>query len=250
MTPEKMTGCCLVCGVAISRSRPYGPSDSMKFCSRQCAARSPRTRRRLPPPPFPRCVVCAGVCPRRGVTTCSSTCRRQKDVATTLRRRRLYPRPRVMPRVMNCQSCGVVIQRKPRRADAMRFCSRRCAGLMSPAGGRPRRLTRPYPRCVVCAGVCPHRGRVTCSAECKQVKQRGDRRLLTVPLQAQCPACRSAFHARNKDHVYCSARCARRMRKLRARLGYVPFAERQELIELVALVKQANRRIAGVTECP
>jgi predicted RNA-binding Zn-ribbon protein involved in translation (DUF1610 family) len=173
----------------------------------------------------------------------------------------------------SCEWCGLVFWRKSHnsnKADARRFCSKQCSGALKTAQARARehvtaietefaraveqelhaRLSTPQQPVRICScgavitkkgtGYCaaclPSRVATWCRAARSVVRHEG--------VEHVCPNCGHSFRGYVGD-VFCSQRCATQLTHHRRypSIGAVPYPERNQLAELIALQRAANRRL-------
>jgi hypothetical protein len=210
--------------------------------------------------PLPLCAHCQKpFYPRRSEQTyCTRSCKASAQAYRTSRKHNPD---------LHCEWCGVAFFRRPSNRDARRFCSKRCSGARRRARTAERRAAILVQRRIArekreqirkqqhqARMICPCGARIsrrtgrwcnTCFAQ--QIGngiRAGHTVARTAGLHHLCPNCGQWFRGYPRD-TFCSTTCAKQMRK-RDRyphLGHLPIDERNQLAELIALVRAVNRRL-------
>lgn len=141
-----VTRVCEGCGVEFTRK--LGKRNVGRFCSRACAfghgavgGWNRGRRLNLPETPFPICVVCFGVCPRRGMRTCSRTCR-MEHVRVSARQ---ASQAKKLIRTRACKGCGESFTAEygnKKRVFCGELCSKRWARRQCGGGSTEQRARR------------------------------------------------------------------------------------------------------------
>jgi len=182
--------------------------------------------------------------------------------------------------VLTCVGCGRSFVRKVLRPhgkrDYHKYCSRACAfadpqwrlrkGEAIAAAARARaartqrqaRPPKPRPLCQVCGAPCPSHRRIVCSAACGRGRQHNRRRerMNVQPslMLRTCLGCGVPMPGADDrrwgrvPRVYCSRRCARRMRKYTHLWAGMPRDQQGEMIRLAATMKAANRVLDAINK--
>ena len=113
-----------------------------------------------------------------------------------------------------CAHCGSAFARKSKGRDALRFCSKACAGAERTKSKKPRARVVPSQRQCVACGVTftTHQKARVCSSECRKAY-----RLAKYKADCACRVCGVALvyrvgHTRSK---FCSATCRRKSMRAR-----------------------------------
>lgn len=168
-----------------------------------------------------------------------------------------------------CQWCGKPFRRKGRLtrpgAEVFRFCRKKCWGAFRSTVARAerdarrqaRRISRELTRaqrlfarsvCACGATITRPSGRMcnACSALRKREgKQRGQSLSRSTGLEHICPNCGESFRGYERD-VFCSPRCGRQLKHpgRYPSIGGLSIDKRNEIAELIALVRSARIRLA------
>jgi hypothetical protein len=152
-----------------------------------------------------------------------------------------------------CEWCGAAFWRPKNdaKSDARRFCSKRCSGAKRTAAALIRRAisaeAAKKTRDADYARRLEQRRARRIEVDARGLEQQDARRIevkKTWPDHV-CPNCGAQFVG-PKHKTFCGARCAHQLRKPRfPRFGSLPIEARNNLAELMALVRAANRRLQG-----
>ncbi len=161
-----------------------------------------------------------------------------------------------------CQSCGREFRRKHSLRsghDVLRFCSKKCWGVFQTALAhtardayrRARQIQRELTRAqrlearkhCACGVLITHQHRDRRCSPCIAAAVRAKRAADQMIGDHVCPNCGGSFH-RYGSAVFCSPRCGRQYKHDRyPTLRALPVDKRNQIAELVALVRSARRRI-------
>jgi hypothetical protein len=162
-----------------------------------------------------------------------------------------------------CESCAAPFWRRRNHKDARRFCSKRCAGVWHRARTLARvqaeraqrqidrELQRAARQAVALLRWCPcgaalnrrSPGGRFCRA-CVAERIRAGHASRERDIAHCCPNCGGSFHG-YEAQVFCSKRCAHQLQH-KGRyptLGRLPLEDRNQLAEMIALVRAARRQI-------
>jgi hypothetical protein len=209
--------------------------------------------------PVKACESC-GIAFRRKYSThrfCSTKCS-AKWVASQASERAIRAR-----KDLHCEWCGIAFWRPRltnRKVDACRFCSKRCSGARRRAQTAERRAVIREQREQLRRQR--HEARVTCACGVRIRRRTGrwcdacytqrignairEGHILArrTGLDHLCPNCGQWFRGYDRA-TFCSSRCVSQMAKRQCypHISHLPIDERNQLAELIALVRAANRRL-------
>lgn len=249
------------------RKRKDGPRDgSGRLLSmNRCACGDWKTAK------SPRCHVCAmRNRPGRIVLLCDCGRPRTRQARQC---KECYSQALLAQQRHTCEMCGVEFWRVRKERDTCRFCSKTCYGLSVREASRRERAERRsclereqrQRPCLECGqpGLASGRRR---HAHCQRVRasrymrerqrelrsEAAYQRAKHPPRQHVCPTCGESFTTEYGDYrrVFCSHRCSKQQpNKSMGALSRIPsLEERNQLAAMMAMVKQARRRMAELFE--